>query len=69
MDTLGRTTLTLTAMNVIDDSRDTNLVVSYEYPFMAGFRKPITIFAGVLAVFTTAWVIGQVDTSIGKKAK
>ena len=28
MDTLGRTTLTLTAMNVIDESRDTDLLVS-----------------------------------------
>ena len=27
MDTLGRTTLTLTALNVIDDSRDTELIV------------------------------------------
>ena len=28
MDTIGRTTLTLTAMNVIDESRDTELIVS-----------------------------------------
>lgn len=28
MDTLGRTTLTLTAMNVIDEARDTELIVS-----------------------------------------
>lgn len=27
MDTLGRTTLSLTALNVIDDSRDTHLIV------------------------------------------
>lgn len=69
MDTLGRTTLTLSASNVIDDARDQPLIVTYEYPFMAGFRKPITIFAGVLAVFTTAWAIGNVDTSIGRKKK
>ena len=28
MDTLGRTTLTLTAVNVIDESRDADLLVS-----------------------------------------
>ncbi|MCJ1396631.1 dolichyl-diphosphooligosaccharide--protein glycosyltransferase subunit 1 [Xylographa bjoerkii] len=68
MDTLGRTTLTLTAMNVIDESRDADLFVTYEYPMTAGLRKPITIFLGVMAVFTTAWVVGRVDTSIGKKS-
>jgi hypothetical protein len=40
--------------------------VTYDYPFTAAFRKPITIFLGVLSVFVTAWVIGRVDTSIGK---
>ncbi|MCJ1379630.1 dolichyl-diphosphooligosaccharide--protein glycosyltransferase subunit 1 [Xylographa soralifera] len=66
MDTLGRTSLTLTAMNVIDESRDADLLVTYEYPLTAGLRKPITIFLAVMAVFTTAWVVGQLDTSIGK---
>ncbi len=124
MDTLGRTMLKLTAMNVVDASRDQDLVVSlvtcaftlayfdthcffrplwndvarssdhlpkppfpppyryipttcpstltiptqitYDYPFTAAFRKPITIFLGVLSVFVTAWVIKMVDTSIGK---
>ena len=66
MDTLGRTTLKLTAMNVVDESRDEDLLVTYDYPFTAAFRKPITIFAGVLAVFVTAWGVGQLDVSIGK---
>ena len=67
MDTLGRTTLTLSASNVIDEAREQPLIVTYDYPFMAGFRKPITIFVGILAVFATAWAIGNVDVSIGKK--
>lgn len=128
MDTLGRTMLKLTAMNVVDASRDQDLIVSlhtrhstivrsarfdtrsffrplwdhmfhpfikltikdslfhinhyihptpiitlthhtkvtYDYPVTAAFRKPITIFLGVLSVFVTAWVIGRIDTSIGK---
>ena len=66
MDTVGRTTLTLTAMNVGDESRNEELIVTYDYPFAAAFTKPISIFAGVLAVFVAAWGIGQLDVSIGK---
>jgi len=66
MDTLGRTMLTLTAMNVVDELRDKDLIITYDYPLTAAFRKPITIFAGVVAVFATAWGIGMLDVSIGK---
>ena len=41
--------------------------VTYDYPSMAGFRKPITIFVGVLTVFAAAWAIGRIDTSIRKR--
>lgn len=43
------------------------MIVTYDYPFTAGLRKPITIFLGVFAVFLTAWVVGKLDVSIGKK--
>lgn len=66
MDTLGRTTLKLTAMNVVDQVRDQDVIITYDYPLMAAYRKPIAIFAGVMAVFTTAWAIGSLDVSIGK---
>ncbi len=66
MDTLGRTMLTLKAMNVVDELRDKDLIITYDYPLTAAFRKPITIFAGVVAVFATAWGIGMLDVSIGK---
>ena len=66
MDTLGRTTLKLTAMNMVDEARDKDVIVTYDYPFSAAYRKPITIFAGVLAVFATAWGIGRLDVSIAK---
>ena len=68
MDTLGRSTLKLTAMNVVDQSRDQDVIVTYDYPVMAAYRKPITIFAGVLVVFVTAWAIGTLDVSIGKSS-
>ena len=68
MDTLGRTTLKLTAMNVVDEDRDKEVIITYDYPFSAAFRKPITIFFGILAIFATAWGIGTLDVSIAKNA-
>lgn len=67
MDTVGRTALTLTAINVVDELRDRELVVTYEYPFTAQFRKPLTIVAALLVVFGVSWVVGNLDVSIGKK--
>ena len=69
LDTLGRTMLTLTAVNVVDEIRDRDLVVTYDYPFAAKFRKPLTIFAGLTLVFVVSWVIGNLDVSIGRKRK
>ena len=66
MDTLGRTTLKLTAMNVVDEARDKHLIVTYDYPLTAAYRKPLTIFVGIMAVFATAWGIGRLDISIAK---
>lgn len=69
MDTIGRTTLTLTSLNVVDEFRDRNLVVTYEYPLAARFTKPLTIFTGLLVVFGVSWVIGNLDVSIEGKQK
>ncbi|OAP58418.1 hypothetical protein AYL99_07508 [Fonsecaea erecta] len=66
LDTLGRTELKLTAYNVVDEARDVTILVTYEYPFLAAFRKPMTIFAGLAVVYVLAWFVGSVDTSIGK---
>ncbi|KXL42067.1 MAG: hypothetical protein FE78DRAFT_155249 [Acidomyces sp. 'richmondensis'] len=69
MDTLGRSSLTLTAVNVVDEFRDRELFVIYEYPFMARFRKPLTIFGGFVVLFVVSWIIGNLDVSIGRKPK
>ena len=68
MDTLGRTTLKLTAINLIDQSRADEIVVTYDYQTSAALRKPLTIFAGTLCVFFTAWLVGKLDVSIATKA-
>ncbi|KAI9673925.1 MAG: dolichyl-diphosphooligosaccharide--protein glycosyltransferase subunit 1 [Caeruleum heppii] len=67
MDTLGRTSLTLTAMNLVDDMRDRELIVKYTYSPLAMFRKPLTVAAGMFVVFGTAWVVGRMDVRIGGK--
>ncbi|KAJ8608015.1 hypothetical protein MRB53_039921 [Persea americana] len=68
-DTVGRTTLKLTAINLVDELRDRELIVTYDYPFLTSFRKPLTIFTALMLVFAASWVVGNLDVSIGKKQK
>ncbi|EPQ62359.1 Bgt-312 [Blumeria graminis f. sp. tritici] len=68
MDTIGRTTLTLNAINLFDSLRDRELVVTYEYLSSAMLRKPLVIFSAFLGLFTTTWVVGSFDMSIQAKS-
>ncbi|KAI9803773.1 MAG: hypothetical protein M1825_001653 [Sarcosagium campestre] len=65
MDTLGRTSLKLTALNVIDEAREKDLIITYDYPATAIYRKPVTIIVSILALFAAAWALGKMDISIG----
>ena len=69
MDTVGRTTLNLVAINVVDELRERDLFVTYEYPSSAKFRKPLALGGGLFVVFLVSWVIANLDASIGKKQK
>jgi oligosaccharyltransferase complex subunit alpha (ribophorin I) len=69
MDTIGRTTLTITAINVVDDLRDRDLIVRYTYPFAARLRKPLIFVAGLAALLVVSWIVGNLDVSIGRKQK
>lgn len=64
MDTIGRTMLKVKAINLVDDVRDREIIVSYDYSFVASLRKPVVIFAGVAALFVAAWAVGNLDVSI-----
>lgn len=68
MDTLGRSSLKITALNVVDDFRNRDLIVTYDYPLLAGFRKPIAIFTSFMGVFGLAYLVSRLDVSIGRKA-
>lgn len=67
MDTIGRTVLSIKARNLVDEFRDRDLIISYETPLLATLRKPIVIFASMLAVFVTAWAVGKVETGFSTK--
>ncbi|OXV08921.1 hypothetical protein Egran_03315 [Elaphomyces granulatus] len=67
MDTVGRTVLSLSVENLTDAARDSQLVVTYDFPFVETLRKPLTISSGLLAVFVTAWVVSKLDVSIRKR--
>lgn len=56
--------LTLTARNIVDEMRDREVIVSYDYPFLAGLRKPLVICASVSALFVAAWAVGSLDVGI-----
>jgi oligosaccharyltransferase complex subunit alpha (ribophorin I) len=64
MDTTGRTMLTLTARNIVDESRGKEIIVTYDYPLLAGLRKPLAIFGSVASLFFAAWAIGSINVGI-----
>lgn len=64
MDTIGRTTLTLTRRGLNDESRDRMVYIRYELDFASRIRKPAMIGAAVMAVFAGAWAIGNIHLGI-----
>ena len=64
MDTTGRTALTIHAVNLVDELRGRDLIVTYKYPFAAALKKPLTVFTGALAIFVVSWFVGNLDVSI-----
>ncbi len=69
MDTVGRTELKLSGNNLVDEARDITLLVTYEYTLLSALRKPFMIFAGFVVVYVVAYLVGSVDTSIGKRRR
>jgi oligosaccharyltransferase complex subunit alpha (ribophorin I) len=68
MDTLGRPTIVLTALNAVDEWRERgDIIITYDYPWLAGYRKPLTISIALFGVFFTTWIVGNLNVSIGKK--
>ncbi|KAI2623569.1 Ribophorin I [Hypomontagnella submonticulosa] len=67
LDTIGRTVLTIKARNLVDEFRDRDLIVSYDYTFAASLRKPLIIFSSMMTVFIGMWAISKVDVRFSTK--
>ncbi|KAL2161601.1 hypothetical protein VTH06DRAFT_8163 [Thermothelomyces fergusii] len=69
LDTVGRTALVIRARNLVDELRDRELVVTYDYPLTAALRKPLIVFGSAMAVFVSVWALGHVELKFetGKK--
>ncbi|RYC56784.1 hypothetical protein CHU98_g9419 [Xylaria longipes] len=67
LDTVGRTVLTIQAHNLVDELRDRELVVSYEYSTAAALRKPFVIFTSSMMVFVGMWLLSKLDVSFSTK--
>lgn len=66
LDTVGRTTLTIKARNLVDDFRGRDLIISYDYSLMASLRKPLIIFTSLVGFFATVWAVGNVEFKFTK---
>ncbi|KAF2862961.1 Ribophorin I [Piedraia hortae CBS 480.64] len=66
LDTVGRTTVTVEAKNVVDEMEG-ELVVRYDYPLSGQLRKPLSIFATMIAIFSASYLISRLDVSIGSR--
>ncbi|KAI0877566.1 Ribophorin I [Hypoxylon argillaceum] len=67
LDTVGRTVLTIKAQNLVDELRDRELLVSYEYSTAAALRKPVVIFTSTVAMFVGMWLLSKLDVSFSAK--
>lgn len=69
LDTLGRTALVLKARNLVDDFRDRDIVVTYDYPLAARLRKPLIVFGSAVAVFVGTWLVGNLELKFDARKK
>lgn len=61
LDTVGRTSVSFRAHNLVDEFRDREVVITYDYSIVAALRKPLVVFASSMGLFVAAWLIGGVE--------
>ncbi|KAK1754849.1 Ribophorin I [Echria macrotheca] len=66
LDTIGRTALVIKARNLVDDLRERELVVSYDYPLSATLRKPLIVFGSMMTIFVSTWLLGNLNLKFTK---
>ncbi|KHO00039.1 oligosaccharyltransferase alpha subunit [Metarhizium album ARSEF 1941] len=67
LDTLGRTSVTIEAQNLVDAFRDRDVIISYETSALDTLRKPFIVFASMMAVYAAAWAVGKVEVGFAKQ--
>ncbi|CAK7220592.1 dolichyl-diphosphooligosaccharide--protein glycosyltransferase subunit 1 [Sporothrix curviconia] len=67
LDTKGRTAVIIEARNLVDEFRDREVIVTYDYSLLASLRKPIVVFLSAMSLFVAAYVIGSVELKFSKK--
>ncbi|TDZ74399.1 Dolichyl-diphosphooligosaccharide--protein glycosyltransferase subunit 1B [Colletotrichum trifolii] len=67
LDTIGRTSIIIKANNLVDDFRDREVIVTYNYSVASALRKPLIVFISMVSVFVAAWVVGGLNPTIAKK--
>lgn len=67
LDTVGRTSITFKANNLVDDFRDRQIYITYDFETASALRKPLVVFGTVLFIFVTAWVVGSVEVGFSRK--
>lgn len=55
------------ANNLVDEFRERELIVSYDYPFLASLRKPLVVFTSAMGVFVAAWIVGIFEVKFSSK--
>jgi oligosaccharyltransferase complex subunit alpha (ribophorin I) len=51
----------------VDELRDRELIVSYDYSTAAALRKPFVIFTSTMTVFVGIWLLSKLDVSFSTK--
>ena len=67
LDTVGRTSVTIKARNFVDEFRDREVIVTYDYPLSAALRKPLVVFLSMVGVFVAGWVIGGIEIGFSRR--
>ncbi|KAG6041034.1 hypothetical protein E4U41_006124 [Claviceps citrina] len=69
LDTIGRTSVTFKARNLVDEFRDRDIIISYETSVFDTLRKPLIVFGSMMMVYAAAWAVGKVEVGFAKNQK
>ncbi|KAL5614376.1 hypothetical protein BROUX41_004482 [Berkeleyomyces rouxiae] len=69
LDTVGRTAVIIKAENVVDDFRDRQLFIAYDYSTSSALRKPLVVFVSAISVFIVTYLLTSIDLSFATTSR